>query len=62
VDEAEEVIAPEPEQDEHKLDELTLRAIRAVHEELKKKNPEYANRFAKLPPKKMKEAVWKLVK
>jgi hypothetical protein len=45
-----------------KVDELTIRAIRAVHEELKKTNPEFAKRFAKLPPKKMIEAVWKLVK
>lgn len=57
VDESEEVSAPGD-----KLDELTIRAIRAVHENLKKKNPEYANRFAKLPPKKMREAVWKLVR
>jgi DNA-directed RNA polymerase subunit F len=45
-----------------KPDELTIRAIKAVHENLKKKNPEFAKRFAKLPPKKMKEAVWKLVR
>lgn len=42
-------------------DQLTLRAIQAVHEKLKKTNPEYAVRFAKLPPTKMKQVVWKLV-
>ena len=44
-----------------KKDMLTLRAIKAVHEKLCRTNPELANRFAKLPPKKMREAVWKLV-
>lgn len=43
-------------------DVLTLRAIKAVHENLKRTNPTLASRFAKLPPKKMREAVWKLVK
>lgn len=43
-------------------DKLTLRAIRAVHERLKETNPEMAQKFAKLPPAKMKEVVWRLVK
>lgn len=46
---------------DNKKDMLTLRAIKAVHEKLCRTNPELANRFAKLPPKKMREAVWKLI-
>lgn len=46
---------------DNKKDILTLRAIKAVHEKLCRTNPELAGRFAKLPPKKMREAVWKLV-
>jgi hypothetical protein len=46
----------------NRVDELTVRAIRSVHENLKRKNPEYAQRFRKLPPKQMIEMVWKLVR
>jgi hypothetical protein len=53
-------IPPVPEHD--KSDVLTVRAIKAVHERLKRSNPEMAAKFAKLPPKKMREVVWKLVK
>lgn len=45
-----------------KTDQLTLRAIQAVHERLKKTNPSAAKKFAQLPPAKMKELVWRLVK
>ena len=45
------------------IDELTLKAIKSVHGRLKREGKmEYANRFAKLPPKKMKEAVWKILR
>lgn len=46
--------------DSKKMDELTLRAIKAVYKRLKAKNPETASKFAKLPPVKMKEVVWEL--
>jgi hypothetical protein len=42
-------------------DEITLRAIQAVHSRLKQKNPELATKFAKLPPKMMVKVVWNLV-
>lgn len=45
-----------------KMDELTLRAIKAVHARLKKTNPEMAKKFAELPPQKMQQVVWRLVK
>jgi hypothetical protein len=45
-----------------KTDMLTLRAIQAVHERLKEKNPQMAEKFANLPPRLMKRLVWKLVR
>lgn len=60
--------APELEGDKQPLfeknkrtDDLTLRAIQAVHKRLKETNPSLATRFAALPPKKMVAVVWKLV-
>ena len=50
-----------PEDNEPVVDELTLRAIKAVYDNLKVTNPEYAARFKALPAKKMVQAVWKLV-
>jgi len=47
---------------DNKKDILTLRAIKAVHEKLRHSDPQLAEQFAKLPPKKMREAVWKLVR
>lgn len=45
------------------IDDLTLKAIKSVHERLKREGKtEFANRFAKLPPKKMKECVWRIIK
>jgi hypothetical protein len=46
---------------DRRKDEITLRAIKAVYARLKQKNPEMASKFAKLPPRKMEQAVWKLV-
>jgi hypothetical protein len=42
------------------IDDLTLRAIKAVYKRLKKNNPIMASKFSKLHPKKMKEVVWAL--
>lgn len=47
--------------DPKKVDDLTLRAIKAVYKRLKKKNPSMAGKFARLHPKKMVEIVWELV-
>lgn len=52
---------PEEEGKTEKTDLLTLRAIKAVHERLKKNNPAAAKKFASLPPARMKEVVWRLV-
>jgi hypothetical protein len=49
----------------HKLDKkdvLTARAVQLVYKKLKNENPELAKRFRALPPEKMIEAVWKLIK
>ena len=43
-------------------DQMTLRAIKAVFKHLQATDSELATRFAKLPPKKMKQCVWKLVR
>lgn len=43
-------------------DELTLRAIQAVHKQLLQTNPELAEKFKNLPAKKMVQVVWRLVK
>lgn len=43
-------------------DILTLRAIKAVYETLREKNPEMASKFANMSPKLMKRLVWKLVR
>jgi len=53
-----------PEEGGHspKTDKLTLRAIQAVHERLKKNNPTMAKKFAQMDPHKMKQVVWKLVR
>lgn len=48
--------------DDNKVDPLTVRAIKTVHEYLKAKDPKLAERFRKLPAKKMKECVWKMIK
>lgn len=44
------------------VDRLTLRAIVAVYKRLKMTNPAMAAKFAKLPPQKMEDVVWRLVK
>jgi hypothetical protein len=44
------------------IDRLTLRAIQAVYRRLKMTNPAMASKFAKLPPQKMEDVVWRLVK
>lgn len=46
--------------DPKKIDALTLRAIKAVHNRLKTTNPEMAAKFVKISPQKMKEVVWEL--
>lgn len=49
----------------HKLDKtdiLTARAVQLVYKKLKAENPELAKRFRALPPNKMIDAVWKLIK
>jgi hypothetical protein len=45
-----------------KVDPLTIRAIKVVHEYLQAKNPELAKRFKALPAEKMKKCVWRLVR
>jgi hypothetical protein len=45
-----------------KRDALTLRAIELIYKKLRMTNPEMAKKFAKLPPQRMEDVVWKLVK
>jgi hypothetical protein len=45
-----------------KRDALTLRAIQLIHKRLQLTNPDMAKKFAKLPPHRMEDVVWKLVK
>lgn len=51
---------PPVKDDTPKKDELTLRAIVAVHKRLLKKNPEMAQKFKNLPPQMMQKVVWEL--